>query len=153
MGCSGTTFHLVELLDVWPRYLNRTLKLPRQGLVETLRHAAAGDALTFHGPDGLLVVALTPGADALELQVLLAVSTGAPGAFKRQEAAVCAIARDLGASSVVFLPARRGWDRMLGPGWITRGAARVRRLHEQGQGNPGNAAAGGPGREGAAAAR
>ena len=129
MGCSGTDFVLADLPTVWPKYIPRVLRLPPKGVVEAVHCVASDTALALEGPDGLLIVSLTPREDAIELEVLLAVSTGTPGAFRRQEAAVCAIARDLGASAVVFVPARRGWDKVVGPEWITRGNAYVRQLH------------------------
>lgn len=127
--CSGTSFQLVELESVWGEVSHRTMNLPGEGVLEALDDAVTDRALTFFGPDGLLILTLVPRDNDLELLVLLAVSTGTPGAFRRQESAVRAIARDLGASAVVFTPARRGWTRLLGPEWITRGNAYVRRLH------------------------
>lgn len=78
--------------------------------------------LALAGSDGLLVVRLqpSPAGDALELFVLAAVADRF-GAFRRQDAAVLQMARDLQASTVAFRAARRGWKRALGPEWVPRG--------------------------------
>lgn len=85
--------------------------------------AQCGDeqALCFACEDGMFVVRLQPLGNALELFVLAAVGFCAHGAFERQEPAVLAIARDLGADTVAFRARRRGWGRMLGPEWFRRG--------------------------------
>jgi hypothetical protein len=33
MGCSGTSFQLVDFLEVWPFYLYRVLRMPAQEVV------------------------------------------------------------------------------------------------------------------------
>lgn len=78
-------------------------------------------ALCFACEDGMFVVRLQPLGDDLELFVLAAVGFVSHGAFERQEPAVLAIARDLGADTVAFRARRRGWGRMLGPEWSRRG--------------------------------
>lgn len=80
------------------------------------------NVLALAGSDGLLVVRLqsNPAGDALELFVLAAVADRY-GAFRRQDAAVLEMARDLQASTVAFRAARRGWKRVLGPEWAPRG--------------------------------
>jgi len=57
----------------------------------------------------------------LELFVWMAVAFK-HGAFERQEAALQAIARDLGAETIAFLSRRKGWARRLGPEWQRRGS-------------------------------
>lgn len=80
------------------------------------------NVLALAGSDGLLVVRLQPdpAGSALELFVLAAVADRY-GAFRRQDAAVLEMARDLQASTVAFRAARRGWKRVLGPEWAPRG--------------------------------
>lgn len=128
MGCSGTPYEIVDAATVGRFVSVRAGELPPSEIETILGEVLAGRALAFIGPEGVIVITLTPRGDSIELLVLLAVSTGAPGAFKRQEAAVCAIARDLGANAVAFKPYRRGWKRLVGPEWIMRGALFVRFL-------------------------
>lgn len=71
--------------------------------------------------DGLLVISGEPlNGGGLELYVLLAVAFR-HGAVERQDAALRAIARDLGARTIAFRTRRRGWARRLGPEWKRRG--------------------------------
>jgi len=77
--------------------------------------------------DGLAVVTLEPFGDELELFVLLAVAFK-HGAFARQESALRAIARDLGAKTIAFEARRTGWARKLGPQWQRRGTLQFVRL-------------------------
>ena len=70
--------------------------------------------------DGMLVLDLRPGPEGLELFVWLAIAFR-HGAYERQDAALLAIARDLGALTIAFAARRRGWARRLGPEWHRRG--------------------------------
>lgn len=79
-----------------------------------------GSAMCVANEDGMVVLALQPFGDALELFVLFAVAFRF-GAFERQESAVRAIARDLGAQTIAFQARRSGWARRLGPEWQRRG--------------------------------
>lgn len=83
-------------------------------------------ALCLSCPDGLVVASLQPFGDALELFVWLAVAFRR-GAFERQERAVRAIARDLGAKTIAFQARRDGWGRRLGPQWRRRGTSEFMR--------------------------
>jgi|SRR5882672_11554276 len=76
--------------------------------------------------DGAVVISLDPlGEGRFELFLWLGVAFR-HGAFERQEAALQAIARDLGAETISFLPRRKGWARRLGPQWRYRGQQLVR---------------------------
>jgi hypothetical protein len=69
----------------------------------------------------MIVVDLRPYGDDLEMFVWIAIAFR-HGAFERQDAAVRAIARDLGAQTIAFQTRRRGWARRLGPEWHRRGS-------------------------------
>lgn len=103
--------------------------------------------LALVGADGLMVVSLRPdpAGKHLELFVLAAVADRF-GAFRRQDAAVLQMARDLQASTVAFRAARRGWKRVLGPQWAPRGTDEFVRIvdgrEQQRQGNASTAGAG-----------
>lgn len=118
MMVAGTGFQIADIDDVWPRIAQRAGRSRSDAAVlesACRRCHSGGDAVCLQGPDGILIVAAV-GAAAL---VLLAVATqsAAPGAFRRQEAAMLDIARDLGAKRLEFQTDRRGWGRMLGPQW------------------------------------
>lgn len=117
---AGTAFDIVDVEEVWPRLLGRLARCgtPASVLLHTRARCHEGDALCLQSPDGVLIMSAhgLPGG-GVEAQVLLAISSGHVGAFKRQEGAMVAIARDLGASVLSFQTDRRGWARMLGPAW------------------------------------
>lgn len=88
-------------------------------------------ALCLACDDGMMVVDLRPGPEGLELFVWLAVAFRY-GAYERQDAALDAIGRDLGASTVAFVSRRRGWARRLGPEWQRRGTTEfVRQIRDE----------------------
>ena len=121
MGASGTALRIIEdPVSFWP-----TLpQIPALHLeaIEALAELRAGRALCLHGESGTVVIGLGPGENpgTLEAFVLLAVASQF-GAFDQSEPAVLAVARDLGAATVAFRSARRGWARRLGPEWKPRG--------------------------------
>lgn len=91
-------------------------------IAEMQAECESGRAAVLGCDDGIVVV--TPEAlsgGEVELFVLLAVAFR-HGAFERQDAALQAIARDLGASAIAFKARRRGWARRLGPEWFRRGS-------------------------------
>lgn len=102
------------------------------------------NTLALIGPDGLLIVKLIPSGEALELFVVAAVATRF-GAFKRQEPAVLQIARDLGASTIAFRAARRGWERAVGAEWTRRGTDEFVRIVDGRRQRTGNTRAEGSG--------
>lgn len=82
----------------------------------------ANRAVCLACEDGVVVVGLEPlQDDAVEMFVWLAVAFR-HGAVERQDAALRAIARDLGAEAIAFQARRRGWARRLGPEWHRRGS-------------------------------
>lgn len=113
---AGTRFQIVDIDDVWPRIAQRARRCRADPDVlqdARARCHAGGDAVCLEGPDGVLIMA----AAGPVAMVLLAVSSGLPGAFHREEEAMLAIARDLRAQTVTFQTDRRGWARLLGPAW------------------------------------
>lgn len=109
-----------------PEFVARACQGLRPGVAttfeigEVVAECEAERAMCLACPDGMLVVALTPGTEGLELFVWLAVAFR-HGAFERQDAALDKIGRDLGAHTVAFQTRRRGWGRRLGPDWTRRG--------------------------------
>lgn len=93
---------------------------PPSDVADIAAQCSNNDAIAFSTEDGMFVVQLRPHGAELELYVLAAVAFRF-GAFERQEPAVLAIARDLGAKTVAFWARRRGWGRRLGPEWFRRG--------------------------------
>lgn len=90
------------------------------GLAEVQAECEADRATCLVCEDVVIVFDLRARDGALEMFVWLAVALK-HGAFERQAAAVCAVARDLGATTVAFESRRRGWARRLGPEWHPRG--------------------------------
>lgn len=132
---AGTTFLLADIDSAMLRYRRRIRKAmtPREILSDAAFMVHDGRALCLEGPDGMLILSAMGRADGarllVECKVLLAVSSGVPGAFKRQEQAVIAIARDLGAALLTFRTDRRGWPRllrMLGADWRREGEYFIR---------------------------
>lgn len=80
-----------------------------------------GSAMCVSCDDGILVFTLQPFDDGIEMFILMALALKF-GAFERQESAVRAIARDIGAQTIAFQARRRGWARRLGPAWHRRGS-------------------------------
>jgi hypothetical protein len=119
---SGTTATIVEDSRAIPRALIACGR--RVGTVDEVREfmeqCDAGTSMCVANEDGMLVFTLQPFGEALELFIQLAVASRF-GAFERQESAVRAIARDLGAQTIAFQARRSGWARRLGPEWIRRG--------------------------------
>lgn len=70
-------------------------------------------SLCWRCRDGCIIGTLAPSPDAscLEFVVWIAVSWGPHGAVTRNLPAVDRIAKELGASRVVFYSPRRGWER------------------------------------------
>jgi len=120
-GCSGTSFFIQE-----PEFVTRAANGLRPGvataseLAEIRAQCENEQALCLAGEDGMMVIDLRPGPAGLELFVWLAIAFR-HGAYERQDAALLAIARDLGAQTIAFVARRRGWARRLGPEWARRG--------------------------------
>lgn len=121
-GASGTCFFILPGDVGWEQARAHVRQMP-DGAEHALEEWRARRALWFAGEPGWFALTLRPGDNpgSLEAFVLLAVSRR-PGAFEAAEPAVLAIARDLGATTVAFRSARRGWSRKLGPQWKPRGA-------------------------------
>lgn len=118
---SGTDFAIES-----PLFVTEACRGLRRGVasasevVEIRAQCEADEALCLACEDGMVVVDLRPGPEGLEMFVWIAVAFR-HGAFARQDAALQAIARDLGASTIAFQTRRRGWARRLGPEWQRRG--------------------------------
>ena len=122
---AGTDFVLADFGQFWPTVRERAEKWVNDECIEASRgHGYA----CLCNDDGMLVVTLKPTVDnRWQAFVQMAVSTGKPGAFKRNEESMLAIARDMGATSLGFRADRRGWARLLGPEWRQSG-----KRHERG---------------------
>lgn len=111
---------VADLDACWPFVLARVGRAAMTpGALQALRErCAAGAAVCVAGADGVVVVTPQerPGG-TMRAMVLLAVSTGAPGAFQRQEEEMAGVARELGATELAFTTSRRGWARLLGKHW------------------------------------
>lgn len=120
-GCSGTDFTIEE-----PEFVARAVRGLRPGvataseLAEIQAQCEKQEAICVACDDGMMVIDLRPGPEGLEVFVWLAIAFRY-GAYERQDAALLAIARDLGAQTIAFVARRRGWARRLGPEWHRRG--------------------------------
>ena len=112
-------FHLENFDAAWPRYYVRAVRwVDADAIQEARERHNSGDGVCMVGEDGLMVLSLETDDNGTRLFVLLAVSTGIPGAVARQEAAIDMIAREVGVTRVAFRTnRRRGFRRMLGPRW------------------------------------
>ena len=118
---SGTPFTLQapELVAAACRGMRRGVASSSE-VHEIQAQCQAGRAMCVACEDGMAVVDLRAAADTIEMFIWIAVAFR-HGAFGRQEAALRAIARDLGADTIAFTARRRGWGRRLGPEWHRRG--------------------------------
>jgi hypothetical protein len=120
---AGTTFHFAppEAVPLACLRHGKRFGASVSEIAEVKAECEAERAMCLECEDGVVVVtpeALSDGS--IELFVLLAVAYR-HGAFERQDAALRAIARDLGADVIAFRARRRGWARVLGPEWQRRG--------------------------------
>jgi hypothetical protein len=90
-----------------------------------------GEALCFACGDGVVVASLVPDryGPGLELFVRMAVSKGSSGALQRNDEHLDAIARELGASKIVFYTQRPGMAKILGQNWRLRYTAFEREVN------------------------
>lgn len=133
MSCSGTTFHLVEIDAIWSKIATMAASVidgDDASSEDIRRECREGRALCFASVNGVVIATLVPNRlrNDLELFVWLAVSWSGHGAFERCESEIDTIARELGASRVVFHTRRRGWEGKLGERWRLRHVAYVKEL-------------------------
>lgn len=97
------------------------------GLRRLLDQVDAGCTLAVRCDEGLLLITLRCDGQETIAVIELAVSERGKGAaFKPHEADVMALARDAGASRLVFDSHRRGWARLLGPQWVRQNDVFIR---------------------------
>lgn len=126
---SGTSFVITRWEDVADEVARRNGGVAAVSDLERIgAKCAAGQALALSGPDGIVVVELLGGQTGLVLWIWIAAGAHA-GAFRRAESALEAIARDMGASTIAFRPARAGWQRLAGQQWQRRGECLERSVH------------------------
>lgn len=128
---SGTEFTIEdsEMVSAACRGIRSGITVPSE-IAEMRAQCDRGLAMCLASPDGVVVVALQIYGDDLELFVWLAVAFR-HGAFQRQESALLAIARDLGAQTLAFQSRRAGWARRLGPQWQRRGSVEFMRYVDE----------------------
>ncbi len=122
---SGTPFRVADIDEEWPRIGPLVAGIdPRDNAGDDLRRdCREGRALCLISDDRLLVVNLQPdryGSGELELFIRMGVSTGERGSIQRTEAHLDAIARDMGATRLVFQTLRPGMHKVLNPQWTVR---------------------------------
>jgi hypothetical protein len=125
----GTEFMIEDVRAVWQTLepnLARTRSDPgvfRRAMEKCLD----GSAACIVNPDGVVIMTLEQSeCRTIRAVVLLAMSTGVPGAFRRQEKTLVHIARELGAAEMAFKTDRRGWGKLLGPEWAKRDDSFIR---------------------------
>ncbi len=132
---SGTPFLLADIDAEWHRIGPLVQGVdPRDNAGEDLRRCCReGTALCLISSDGVLAVSLHPdryGTGELELFVRLAASwseTG--GTIQRNDAHLDAIAKELGATTLVFRTLRPGMVKVLHPEWSVRCTEFERAVH------------------------
>ena len=119
MKIAGTRFELTEFADAWAIACDYAGKWIDSSAV---REALQANAVCLVCPDGVVSIALhRSDSGRIRAFVLMAVSTNFAGAYRRNEADVLAIARDMGAHQLAFRSSRRGWAKLLGPEWTRVG--------------------------------
>lgn len=119
---SGTPFLLADVDAEWHRIGPLVEGVdPRDNAGEDLRRdCREGRALCLISNDGVMVVNLQSdryGTGDLELFVRMAASWSERGTIQRNEAHLDAIARELGATRLVFHTLRPGMHKVLMPEW------------------------------------
>lgn len=118
---AGTAFVFADFGALCASLLPRMCKIGQSAekLLYVRRRCDQGSAMCFLSDEGVVVVAPDPQPDGtMRAMVLLAVAFKCFGAFRRHEAALVAIAQEMGASELVFEADRAGWARLLGPDWV-----------------------------------
>lgn len=115
----NTAFDLVEFADAWAiaqDYAGKWID------ASAIKQSLDTNAVCLACADGVVSMTLEASdGGTIRAFVLMAVSTGFAGAFRRNEADMLAIARDMGADRLAFRSARRGWIKLLGPEWTRTG--------------------------------
>ncbi len=122
---SGTPFQLADIDAEWWRIEPLVTGVdPSDNAGDDLRACCReGRALCLISSDGVLVLNLLPdrfGRGELELFVRLAASWGSTGSIQRNDAHLDAIAKELGATRIVFQTIRPGMRKVLGAEWSIR---------------------------------
>lgn len=115
---AGTNFSLVDFGSVRPAVERLAGRWIAPNVIDSAGRASRA---TLANEDGVVVVELCGDPRGMQAFVLIAASYAGSGAFRRNEAAIVEIARDMGASTLAFRSDRRGWRRALGPQWRRRG--------------------------------
>ena len=120
MKIAGTDFEMCDPTALWSQVVQRVARTasPLHVLDRAFDAVHNEDAVSLGCQDGLVIMTLQSDSDGtITAVVLLAVSFGDAGAFKRQEDAMVMVAKEAGASRMAFRTDRRGWIRLLGPAW------------------------------------
>lgn len=123
---SGTWFMPIAWKGVEACLRDRNVRVAAASdIAHVQAECEAGRAQPLVSPDGVMVVGARGAEDGPQLWIWMAAGFK-PGAFLRAESALDAIARDMGARSIGFRPARRGWSRLVGDKWQKRNGCLVR---------------------------
>lgn len=116
---ANTPFHFADFDRVWPKVAQRAQRVIPSADIESARQAEhEGTAACLMCDEGLLMLTVSADERGTIAYVILAVSTGLPGAFKRHEGDMLHLAKDIGAQRIAFRTERvRAWARLLGPQW------------------------------------
>ncbi len=119
---------VADATTCWPFVRARAGKtgLTPSDLEVLLRQCIAGAAVCLANHRGVVVVTPRVLGPIIRLVVLLAVSDGAPGAFREHEDEMAQVAREFGAQELAFETPRQGWGRLLGKHWAFRDGLYVR---------------------------
>lgn len=131
---SGTPYLIADIDAHWSRIGPLVAGVdPRDNAGDDLRRCCReGTALCLTSGDGFLVVSLEPdayGTGERALFIRMAASWGARGTIQRNDAHLDAIARDLGATKLVFHTRRPGMHKVLNPEWTVRHTVFERDVH------------------------
>jgi hypothetical protein len=118
------SWRLVDAAQVWDEagpLLARALRGSDDRAEELLQRCAAGRAWMLASARGYAVVELVPhGGGGVDLLVWAAASRGARDCVREHLPDIEQLARSLGARCAAFRTGRRGFGRVLPPGWSVR---------------------------------
>ena len=117
---SGTEFLIVNWADHADEIASLLAGRLAVNLDEIQAECGQDDTLLLRSDDGFIVAQMRAQGDGLDLFLRLGVGSK-PGAFRRAEPAIVAIAQELGARTITFGPGRAGWKRLLGGHWRPKG--------------------------------
>jgi hypothetical protein len=117
------SYRVVDAAQVWDEagpLLAAALQRSDDCAEELLQRCTAGLAWMLASPRGYAVVELVPYSNGVDLLVWAAASRGARDCLREHLPDIEQLARSLGARCAAFRTGRRGFGRVMPPGWSIR---------------------------------